>query len=343
MAGWRYSVASIALFLLTVTVGAQEPEPSSEALDEVLVSGEYPGPGMWKITRADDAAGHVLWIVGDPSPLPKRMKWKSKDIEAAALGAEEILLDSAVRMNTDEKIGFFRGMTLLPAFLEARRNPDDAKLEDVLPPEMYARWLVQKKLYLGRESGVESWRPVFAANKLLDAAYKDLKLRRGGVVKDVITDLAKDHKIKVTTPEKKFTFKRSEVRAKLKEFSRESLQDVECFGTMLALTEALSDRDTQSARAHAWSVGDHEAMAKLPELPNPSLPCVRAMLNSQVMREVVPGDLREQMGALWLESAEKSLATNQTTFAVAPFTKLTRPGGYLAMLREKGYVIEEPQ
>ena len=78
----------------------------------MVVSGEYPGPGLWKITRADDAAGHVMWIVGEPPPLPKRMKWKSKDIEAVALGAQEILLDSAVRMDTDEKIGFFTGLTL---------------------------------------------------------------------------------------------------------------------------------------------------------------------------------------------------------------------------------------
>ncbi len=78
-------------------------------LDEVVVTGEFPGPGMWKVTRAGDAASHVLWIVGEPPPLPKRMKWKSKDIEAVALGAQEILRDSAVSMEPDEKIGFFRG------------------------------------------------------------------------------------------------------------------------------------------------------------------------------------------------------------------------------------------
>ena len=77
--------------------------------------------------------GTCMWIVGEPPPLPKRMKWKSKDIEAVALGAQEILLDSAVRMDADEKIGFFTGLTLLPAIFEARRNPDDAKLEDLVP------------------------------------------------------------------------------------------------------------------------------------------------------------------------------------------------------------------
>jgi hypothetical protein len=133
------------------------------------------------------------------------------------------------------------------------------------------------------------------------------------------------------------------VRAKIKEFSRESLPDVECFATMLALTEALGDRDTQNARAHAWAIGDHEALALLPVLPSPYLPCAMAVMSSQVARDLVPADVRDQVHALWLEAAEKSLATNPTTFAIVPFVKLTRADGYLAMLRKKGYLIEAPQ
>jgi hypothetical protein len=330
------------LLLVAAPVRAQTPveEPP---LDEVVVTGEFPGPGMWKVTRAGDADNHVLWIVGDPPPLPKRMKWKSRDIEAVALRAQEILLDSAVSMEPDEKIGFFRGMTLLPAMLEARRNPDDAKLKDLLPPDLYARWLVQKKLYLGRESGVESWRPLFAADRLRNAAFDDLKLREGGAVWEVIGKLAEKHEIKVTSPRLRFTIKRREVRAKIKEFSRESLSDVECFDTMLRLTEALGDRETQNARAHAWATGDTQALVQLPALPSPYLPCAMAVMNSQVAREVVPADIREKVHALWLEAASTSLAANQSTFAIVPFVKLTRADGYLAMLRAKGYLIEAPR
>jgi len=336
----RTSILSICL-LVVVAAPAQSAEEAP--LDEIVVTGEFPGPGLWKITRADDAANHVLWIIGGPPPLPKRMKWKSKDVEAVALGAQEILLDSAVSMEPDEKIGMFRGLALLPAIFEARRNPEDARLEDLVPQDLYARWLVQKKLYLGRESGVESWRPLFAADKLRRAAFDELKLREGGVVWDVIGELAKKHKIKVTSPKLNFTIKRSEVRAKLKEFSRESLTDVGCFDTTLALTEALGDRETQNARARAWATGDVEALARLPVLPSPYLPCAMAVMSSQVAREIVPLDIREKVHALWLEAAEKSLAANATTFAIVPFVKLTRPDGYLAMLRGKGYLIEAPK
>jgi len=271
------------------------------------------------------------------------MAWKSKEVEAVALGAQEILRDSSVSMQPDEKIGFFRGMTLLPAMLEARRNPDDARLKDLLPADLYARWLVQKKLYLGNESGVESWRPLFAADRLRKEAFQELDLQSGSVVWDVIGKLAGKQKIKVTSPLLKFTIKRSEVRAKIKEFSRESLADIECFSTMLQLTEALGDRKTQDARARAWAIGDHEALAALPALPSPYLPCAMAVMGSQVAREIIPSDIREKVHALWIEAAEKSLATNERTFAIVPFVKLTRPDGYLAMLRAKGYLIEAPQ
>jgi hypothetical protein len=334
----------ICALLAAAGVCAQTPEGASHEspLEEVVVSGEFPGPGMWRVTRPADPKGHVLWIVADPPPLPARMKWKSRDVETVALSAQEILLDTAVSMEPDQKIGMLRGLTLLPAMLKARRNPGEADLEDLLPADLHARWLVQKRLYLGRAAGVEGWRPLFAAGRLRKAAFEDLKLREGGVVWEVIGKLARKHQIRINSPKMRFTFKRADVRAKLKEFSRESLADVDCFRTTLELTEALADRDTQNARARAWATGDHEALLRLPPLPSPNLSCAMAVLNSQVARDVMPADIREQVITMWLNAAHKSLADNQSTFAIVPFVKLTRPDGYLARLRAQGLLIEEP-
>ena len=65
-------------------------------------------------------------------------------------------------------------------------------------------------------------------------------------------------------------------------------------------------------------------------------------MSSQVAREVIPADIREQLVALWTAAAEKSLAANQTTFAIVPLAKLMRDDGYLAGLRAKGYDVEAP-
>jgi hypothetical protein len=315
----------------------------SEPLEEVVVSGEFPGPGMWKVSRADDASGRVLWIIGAQTSLPKRLKWKSREVEAVVESAQEILLDSTVSMVPDEKIGIFRGLTLVPAMLKARKNPEEATLEQMLPPELYARWQVQKKRFLGREQGVEEWRPIFAADKLRREAVDDLGLRESGMVWEVVQKIAEKHKTKVTTPSLKYTFKRSEVRDKIKEFSRESLADVECFSTTLDYTEALSRTETEAARARAWATGDIAALEALPQLPNPLLPCAMAVLSSQVARNMIPTDIREQLFTLWLDAAQQSLRTNQTTFAIVPLRKLLGADGYLAALREKGCTIDSPR
>jgi hypothetical protein len=330
-----------ALLLCGPAVAQDLPPAATEPMEEVVVTGEYPGPGMWKVSRPDDP-GHVLWIVGDPPPLPKRMSWKSRDVESVALRSQEILLDASVRMEPDEKIGVFRGLSLLPSAMKARKNPDEATLRERVPPELYARWLVQKKNYLGRDNGVEEWRPIFAAAKLRKEAFDDLGLRDSGMVWDVVGKLAKKRKIPVTTPNLKFTFHTRDLKAKIKEFSRESLPDTECFSVTLDLVEAVSDTVTQARRARAWATADLDTLDSLPPLPNPYVPCAMAVLGSEVAREIIPADIREQLYASWMTAAAKSLAANETTLAIVSLAKLTRAGGYLERLRARGYAVVAP-
>jgi len=184
-----------------------------------------------------------------------------------ALRAQEILLDSSADVEPDEKIGLFRGLGLLPTALKARKNPDEKTLRDLLPPDLYARWLVQKKRFIGSDSGIEEWRPIFAAQKLRREALDDLKLRDSGMVWEVIGKLASKHDIATTTPRIKFTVHTRDIKAKLKEFTREPLADTECFATTLDLVVALSDSDTEARRARAWATADLATLQALPPLP----------------------------------------------------------------------------
>jgi len=287
----------------------------------------------------------IIWSTGHKAPsLYLGMAFAGFcPVEDVVLRSQEILLDATLNVEPDEKIGLFRGLGLIPAALKARKNPDEGTLQSRVPADLYARWLVQKKRYLGYDSGVENWRPIFAADKLRKATISDLNLRESGMVWEVVEKLAKDHKITTTRPQLKFTFKADDLKATIKEFSRQPLADTECFATTLALTEALSDRDTEGIRAHAWATADLETLDALPPLPNPGLPCAMAVMSSQVAKDLVPADIREQLHATWFAAVKKSLETNQTTFAIVPLAKLTRAGGYLARLRELGYVIEAPK
>jgi hypothetical protein len=340
----QLSVVPRALGVLLFAGAAFAQVPAADPpIEEIVVSGEFAGPGMWKVTRADDPAGHALWIIGDPPPLPKRLSWRSHAVETVVLRSQEILRDSTVSLEPDEKIGLLKGLSLLPAAMKARKNPDDQKLESLVPADVYARWRVQKKRYLGRDSGVENWRPLFAADKLRKAAIGELGLREGGMVWETVEKLAKKNKIRTTTPTLKFTIKSDEIKAKIKEFSRESLADTECLAATLSFTEALSNRDVEAARARAWATADLAGLDALPPLPNPGMPCIMAIMGSTVAKEHIPADIREQLYALWITDAERALAANQTTFAIVPLAKLTRDDGYLARLRARGYAIEAPR
>jgi hypothetical protein len=324
---------------------AQSAEAAAtiEAPEEVLVTGEFPGPGMWKITRAEDPENHTLWILGTPPPMPKKMKWKSKQVEAAVLGSQQILMPSSIDVKPDEKIGFFKGLSLLPAALGARKNPEKDRLQDLLEPQVYARWLVQKKKYLGRNAGIEKFRPIFAAYKLRGEAFDDLKLRERGLVEDVVEKLAKKHKIETTTPSIEFPLHTKDIKAKIKEFAREPLADTECFAETLDLVEALADREAMELRATSWATGDLQTLLGIPPLPNPNVACEAAVMGSQVAQELIPSDLRARLRAVWLQAAEDSLAKNRSTFALLSIAELTSAQGQLEALRAKGYIVEAPQ
>jgi hypothetical protein len=270
------------------------------------------------------------------------MKWKSADIEDVVRGAQEILLPSALFVKPDERIGFFKGMSLVPAALGARKNPEKATLKDVLPEDLYARWRAVKKTYLPRNRGIERWRPLFAAEKLQGKAFSRSGFGGGDVVRNVVSQLAEKHQVDVMTPSLHFTFETKTIKPALKQFSRERLDDTECFATTLDLVEAISDHDTMSARAHAWAPADLAPLSSIPALPDPSNACAVAFLGSTIAQDIIPTDIGRQMDALWMNEAEASLAENASTLAVLSFAHVTGANGYLAQLRDKGYVVIEP-
>jgi hypothetical protein len=317
-----------------------QAQTSEQPLDEIVVTGEFAGPGMWRVTHPNHP-DHTLWIVGEPPLLPKGMRFRSQQVARVASQSQEIVVQPGVSLKPDQKIGVFRMLALVPAAMKLRKNPDKATLRELIPPDIYARWLVQKKLYLGRGSGVEKMRPFLVAEKLHDAAIKELQLGYGGSWREV-WEHVKEKKIPVTSPTLEFTFKTDDLRGQIKAASREKLADEECFAKTVELTEALSNRDVEDARARAWATGDLAKLQELPPLPDRDSSCEQAIVNALAMTTSVPTDLREQMDELWFSAASNALTKNESTLAFAPMSKLLGQHGYLESLRKRGYEILAP-
>jgi TraB/PrgY/gumN family len=84
----------MSVFSAPVTHAATLPHQPG-MLDEQLVTGERPGPAMWRVSNGD----HDLWILATLSPLPKHMTWRSHAVEnriaqsQVVLAPPEILAD----------------------------------------------------------------------------------------------------------------------------------------------------------------------------------------------------------------------------------------------------------
>ena len=302
-------------------------------IEEVLVTGVQPGPGLWRVTRSADDGEHQLWIMGQYQTLPKNMEWRSTELEAAIAGSQELLAEPEV----DAEFGPFAGLGALPSLVGVRKNPDGRRLEELMPIQLYARWLALKAEYLGYDQDVEEWRPMFAAMRLHRKAVDRAGLTYSPVVWNVAKKSAKKHDVKITKPAVSVTI--DSPRAMIKDFKDEPLNDLPCLEAVLQRLE--SDLGILRARANAWAVGDIAALRAMTELKEASA-CIEALMNAQVLRERGLTELPERLMTAWLVEAERALESNTSTVAVLPMRELLRADGYLARLRARGYTVEEP-
>ncbi|GAB3390560.1 TraB/GumN family protein [Lysobacter fragariae] len=313
--------------------GVASPASSLPIRDEaaVVVTGKLPGPGMWKVSRGD----HVMHVLGTVSPLPKRMEWLARDVEGVLAQSGEVVFAPSYMVDTD--LGFFGKLTLLPSLIGVRRNPDKKLLADVVPPASYARWLVLKQRYIGRDGDVEKMRPIFAANELYRAAIEDSGLSGKRIVSPVVEAAIKAHDIKRTEPQVKVVLK--DPKRALKEFRAESLDDLGCFDAMLENLEA--DVGRMAERANAWAVGDIETLRAVP-LGEQYRACQSALMQAAVAQKNGLSNAEAETRQAWVEAVEAAIAANKVSFAMVPMTELLAPDGYLAALQAKGYLVETP-
>lgn len=344
-------------------LGGVVPAQDAEQMETVLVTGEQPGPGLWKVTRD----GHVMWVLGSIGTVPDAFAWRTKELEARIAESQEVLWPGWPRVNLD--ISVFQALTLVPLFFKVAKNPDGATLKDVLSPESYATWLRLSNKYLGGDADIEKYRPMVAEEKLNDAIGRSaIKGLRMTSVDDVVNNLARKHRVRIhTLPSVERKTKVDRPRAILKAARNLDLAEGECIGRNLARTEKLDAKGLlvyDVAATNAWARGDLEAMRRQPDPAVAELQpedCTMAAFNAAMTKadaelpaEARRGidlirqqqDLSAQAGAEaernWIEAAEVALANNKSTVAVLPMNVVLNQWIYLAKLRGKGYVVEAP-
>jgi hypothetical protein len=311
----RRFCSSLVLSLVAFTAIAEPPE-------EFTVTGRYPGPPLWKVSRGT----HELWIFGTLGVIPKDITWGSVVVERVIGRANEMLrppgVDAWARNPFRYPALFFRARKL-------SRNEGGAALDAVLPPEIYARYAAIRDRYDAPRS-LEQQRPAIVAGRLFARAIDAAGLSSGRKLQGSIDRLARDARVKTTD---------TEIRADPGELldaaqTLSTQAEIECFATVLASIE--NDLPGIAERGRAWALGDIAALRRF-DYPDIEGECLSFAGTSAVLRDT----LRKAEDA-WLDAAERALAANQTTFATLGVGDLLRADGPLARLRERGYDVREP-
>lgn len=318
---------------LATSARAQTPPPDTSVptLEAVTVSGEQPGPGLWRATRD----GHTLLILGTLTPLPRKMTWKTDEIDEALAHAGALLMPPHVEIKPNT--GFFGRLALLPSLIGVRNAPDGATLKSSVPADVYTRWLAVKARYIGNDRGVERYRPIFAAIELYKDAVKKSGLARSGDITRTVAALAKKHG--VAQVDVTYTLLVNDPRAAIKAFKRSTLDDVSCF------TQSIDNIDAQladmAARANAWATGDVAALRD-DRRAKQRLTCLNAVTEGGVAQRIGLADVPEAIRARWLAAVDAAVAANAQAVAIVSIDDLLGAHGYLQALEERGYAVESP-
>lgn len=304
------------LLALASIASAETPVRNADTgLEEVLVTGEHPGPGLWKVSKGE----HVLWILGTHSPLPQRLLWRSEEVEFVMTEAQQVIGNYSATFT-------FQGA-----------NPLQTKgksLRSLLKYKDYAEWQKLKKLYIGPNKEIDSALPVTAALVLRSSAFERAGLISGDSVWREIYKLANTYHVPVTT--------QHQVNRTLSSIAPDD-RDAERRGVAyLVNTMASLETDLTNARvrANAWAIGNVDALRKQAEADRTAADLYAnswPFFSAEEMR-----DLSKDTDARWLDAAKRALDKNTTTLAALPIFLILKPDGLMAQLESQGFEVEAP-
>jgi hypothetical protein len=292
--------------------------PSEKGIQEVLVSADHPSPALWKGTSGT----HLLWILAaPPTPLPADFEWRTKQVEAALAGAQEVILDGGISFNSRK--------SAIPlsaaAYQDMRQIPgQQISLKDLVSADLYRRFEILKDALAANYDSMEQLRPWAAGFELRRHVLKTLKLS-DTTVSEAVVRLG--WRATVITLYTYADYTRFEKNSK-------SSATVSCLEAIVAELE--TDRGDWYRLGHAWAVGDLEALRQVARKPDA---CVLDLFDNDAQAQ----DAIAHHAAQWLAAAESALKNRDSAFALVPADEIFAPDGWLAALRAAGYDVQEPR
>ena len=291
-----------------------------KTVEEIVVTGERAGPGMWHITRGD---AH-LWILGSISPLPHGITWRSKQVESVLQVTSQVLVQEPFEISVP-KI-FWLWLTKRDLLMVHGGR----KLAEVMPADLYGRFAALRADYTDDRNKWERYRPVIAMALLEREAFHKVDLSLRLDLGAAVRILAKNHGVRV---EEVATAEVGDFLEALKTLPLAT--ENACVNASLVTIERGLPRLIE--RANAWANGNIDLLAALPE-PKEMDAC-----RNGLDAGAGAADLISRVRSSWLQVMEKYLQSRGTTIAVVNLDLLLEKGGLLDELRANGYAVQTPE
>ncbi len=295
-----------------------------QQLEEIAIIGERPGPRLWRVSKGD----HVLWLLGTLNHLPKRMTWRSSEVDSALAESQQLLTSGP---SVSASIGPIAAIRLYVQWRRTQKNPDRLGLNVWLPAPLYARFEALKARFDAGDDRIEELRPSFAALRLYEHAVDAAGMTAHDEVEQVVIKLAKRRRVPIL----RAMLKVDDPSGALKEVSAlPPTVEVDCLAATVARIE--TDLPSMQERARAWAIGDVDRLRALP-YPNQREVCINALSNSPRIKALV-----DSVAQAWSSEAESLLSRNRVSFAMRPIYDLLGSEGPLAKFRAEGYLVQGP-
>jgi len=295
------------------------PAAAPDQLQELVVTGERTGPGLWHVHKG---AAHV-WILASISPLPRDITWRSTQVERLLASTNRVLVPKPF------EIGIVHILWLLVTERNVLMVRGGKHLKDVMPPDLYARFAKDRARFTSDADKWERYRPIIASAFLEKDAFHSAGLSARLDLGAAMRALAKKQNVRV---EEVKIAGVGDVLDALKSIAP-ATENI-CVDASLVTIE--SGLPQLIYRARAWATGDIDSIQSHPE-PAQVDACVKALDTG-----AASGDLIARIRRSWFEALQKSLDTAGTAIAVVNMDVLLEKGGLLDELKQRGYEVDPP-
>lgn len=310
---------------------ATKPAPASDAtldeLEAVLITGERPGPALWKVTRKGN--DNVLWILPTFEPLPDSLVLRSAELERVIKESQSVHFIRRIEVPSS--------VTNDARTRQAMQNTPGKQLRDVVPPELDAQFRALADKYGVASDVIDTLRPVAAAEWMKQTAMKRLHLTDGALAA-TIHQLGRQYNVPVFGVAWRDTDIWTTMLARMDEMPRED--DAACAKAKLDRID--SDLRDAVGRANAWADGDIAVLLQdstVHDAQKEPRDCRRYTYFQYANRGAT---LQKPLKDTAYRSSRKWLAENRSTLVLLPISELFEKNGLIARLKRAGYQVQPP-